>query len=341
MAAFMASGEEENGKLRPFEWLTSAESLAAKVGEALQGKTEARVLHVGCGSSILGEVLLERLPEIAQIVNVDIDKSLLKAMKERWASKCSQDQQDKMTFLPVDICREPIPCDDGSFDLVLDKSTLDCLLCSERGASALVSEVHRLLNRQSGVYFLISFHHPDFLLHLLQDAPGSDWNISHSIMYRQVEDLSGSGKGVNLEEVDMPAEGKAESVAWASGAFEPNEVYHRTVSVLVCRKCGNLSNSKLDGEAVFDHVNQCCDRWYQKTNSMLTTERKEQIRQAFEGKLLGLQECHRAIFTDDERENLPFEAFLEDWKDFTRTHPDLVSDGMSSETALLFLAEMQ
>lgn len=341
MAAFIASGEEEPGKIRPFEWITSAESLGTHIREALHGKTEARVLHVGCGTSILGEFLVERLPEIAQIVNVDKDKSILKDMEERWVSKCSPDQQGKMAFLPVDFCREPIPFDDGSFDLVVDKSTLDCLLISDRGASSLVSEVHRLLHHQSGVYFLLSFHHADFLRPLLQEVPGSDWKISHSVMYRQVEDLSGSGEGVNLEEVDMPEEDKADSAAWVPGAFEPNEVYHRTASVLVCRKSGNLSNTKLDVEAVYDHINQCSDRWYQNTNPMLTTERKEQIRQAFTGQLLGLQECHRVIFTEDEKEHLSFEAFLEDWNDFSRTHPDLVSDSMSSETALLFLAEMQ
>jgi hypothetical protein len=57
---------KSNEKLRPFEWLTSAASLLPLIQSILlkqQAGLEnadhqgARILHVGCGSSVLGEQL--------------------------------------------------------------------------------------------------------------------------------------------------------------------------------------------------------------------------------------------------------------------------------------------
>ena len=185
---------EDDDLVRPFEWLTSAESLKPKLQQALVHKENARVLHVGCGSSVLGEFLAENFANVAQVVNLDNDQETVQAMQKRWTKFCGQrryDEQmrDRMKFIALDMCQESIPQMDGSFDLVLDKSTLDCLLCSDKGASCLLSETHRLLDPKDGVYLLISFHHMDMLRPLLQDCPGTDWNLTHSVVYRHVETL--------------------------------------------------------------------------------------------------------------------------------------------------------
>ena len=333
-------------QIRPFEWLTSAQSLESKLRETLQGKEHVRVVHIGCGSSVLGEYLVEHFSQVSQVVNVDNDASILDAMEKRWINQCQDDDDNKaskMKFVSVDVCRESIPLPDGSVDLVVDKSTLDCLLCSDKGASSLITEVHRLLNPNDGMYLCISFHHVDLLRPLLVDCPGTDWKFSLSVMYRHVEALGVGGAPqtiTNLAEVDMPPE--VHSSAWTSKGFQPDQVYHRTVNVLVGRKVGTLStaNTHLDPKAVYEHVNACSDRWYQQHNPMLNPERTHQIRQAFET-ALGLPECYSKLFTEEEREHLTYEAFLEDWATFLESNPDQPKEEMSSETALRFLSEMQ
>eukprot|EP00977_Amphora_coffeiformis_P029596 scaffold41762_cov191-Amphora_coffeaeformis.AAC.1 len=341
--------DDDDDLVHPFEWLTSAESLKPKLQQALANKEDVRVLHVGCGSSVLGEFLVENFSNVAQVVNVDNDKQIVQAMQNRWTKYCCQRRYDekkkeRMKFIPLDLCQESIPEMDGSFDLVLDKSTLDCLLCSEKGASCLISETHRLLDPKDGVYLLISFHHIEMLLPLLQDCPGTDWKgITHSVVYRHVETLGGKDTPqtvTNLEHVPLP-EMDHHSSPWTSGGFQPDEVYHRTLNVLICRKQGNQSIIvPLDSLAVYGHVNLCSDLWYQQQNPMLTPERTHQIRQAFNIPL-PLSECYSVLFTEEEREHLTYEAFLEDWSTFLDNHTELAKDEVSSETALCFLSEMQ
>lgn len=358
--------------VRPFEWLTSAESLHAKLQQALvphegspskqkNDDQDTRVLHVGCGSSVLGEYMVTNFNNVVQeVVNVDSDPEIIHSMQKRWTERrgrsrdflepTNNDDDDKMKFVVADLCQESIPDEsDGSFDVVVDKSTLDCLLCSDRGASSLISEVHRLLDPQNGVYLLVSFHHMDLLKPLLEDCPGTDWTLSHSVMYRNVEALVGVKNNdgtapqsiTNLEHVPLPETIEDKLSPWAPGRFQPNEVYHRTVNVIICRKQGNQSIViPLDHLAVYDHVNRCSDQWYQQQNPILTTKRAQQIRKAFPSPL-SLSESYRFLFTEEEREHLTYEAFLEDWTIFSERHPDLAKDEISSEAALCFLSEMQ
>lgn len=342
---------------RPFEWLTSVESLREHLAEALRGQHEARVVHVGCGSSVVGEFLLQEFGhQVAQVINVDNDANVLQAMQERWQTQCqeSNDKPDKMKFMAVDLCQHNIPLADGSCDVVIDKSTLDCLLCSDQGASSLIAQVHRLLHPQRGTYLLISFHNMHLLRPLLEQCPGSDWTFTHKVMYRHVEALPGSKIGgeatttvTNLAHVEVPTtttDDVVHSSAWTSqGHFCPDEVYHRTVNVLVGRRQGTADATRLDPDAVYAHVNRCSNDWYQQQNPMLTAERTHQIRKAFaeEGPLLGLPECYQALFTAQEREHFTYQDFCEDWTTFLESHADLAKDQMSSETALQFLSEMQ
>mmetsp|Transcript_21779 Transcript_21779/g.44475 ORF Transcript_21779/g.44475 Transcript_21779/m.44475 type:complete len:599 (+) Transcript_21779:153-1949(+) len=99
----------------------------------------------------------------------------------------------------------------GYFDLVLDKSTLDCLLCSETEVvTGLLCEVYRALrvpgvhfnNKKvitsdaidgsldwGGVYVLVTFHPKEFIEKLLVDLPGAEWDVVHEVVTREVEDI--------------------------------------------------------------------------------------------------------------------------------------------------------
>jgi SAM-dependent methyltransferase len=362
----MVSSSDE---VRPFEWLTSASSIDRPLTEALKGMPdqEKRVLHIGCGSSILGEYLLqERKFCIKEVVNADKDGDTLDMMRQRWDSQRQEHDVDSdhtlgsLEFLQVDFCAEPIAYPDHYFDLVVDKSTLDCTLCSDKATASLLGEIHRLL-KPGGVYLLISFHHIDLLRPVLEDCPGADWDVTHSVMMRQVEDLiSSTGKAaadyasqVDVTTLPLPAatDFAAAPCAWSSGCFEPDEMYRRTVNALQCRRHqsdGNndTANSALDLQAVCQHIKETNDHWFQITNPMVTTKRKEELQQAFQqsaaaDQLLDLPQSFQALFTDAERENLTYEYFLEDWHAFGEKHTELPVDRISYETAVCFLDEMQ
>ena len=315
-----------NATIRPFEWLTSAESLHGKLQEVLEGKCKARVMHVGCGSSVLGEYIVEQFHGVIEhVVNVDNDRQTLESMEKRWSERCqiNELEENKMKFLTANINQEEsIAIEDGCVDVVVDKSTLDCLLCSDAGASSLIAEIHRLLEPQNGVYVLISFHHIDFLLPMLEECPGTDWSFSHTVMYRHVETL-GTGKHptttTDLSRVELPEMEHSSSVWTSKGCFQPDEIYHRTVNVLIGRKQGRKTTTKLDRYTVYEHVNKCSDRWYQQQNPILTTERTNQIRQDLACPL-PLEKCYEVLFTEEEREHLTYEAFMEDWATFLWTN---------------------
>ena len=177
--------------IRPFEWLTSAESLKHLLVDIMPTTTTKRALHVGCGSSTVGEYLVQELG-YNQVVNIDMDGPILEKMKQRWQQQQSNTDDNRLEFCQVDLVKDEIPYPPGHFDVAIDKSTLDCTLCSDEATAALLCQVYRSLNAEHGVYIVISFHHVDLLLPLLRDCPGTDWTVSHQVMRREVEDVIGN-----------------------------------------------------------------------------------------------------------------------------------------------------
>ncbi|CAN0087291.1 unnamed protein product, partial [Hapterophycus canaliculatus] len=120
-----------------------------------------RLLHVGCGTSEVGPKLAQE-PSLLPLIHVtdsDSSPSALMLMKRRHAA------------LQNYACHEGNALDlnfgDGSFDVVVDKGTLDALLCrSANDAHLMVAEMHRVL-RKGGVYFQISAEDPEARLELL------------------------------------------------------------------------------------------------------------------------------------------------------------------------------
>lgn len=69
---------------------------------------------------------------------------------------------------------------DQTFDLAIDKSTIDALLCGERSfinVSIMLKEVQRVL-KDGGIYMIISYGQPENrVFHLERDFLGFDINI--------------------------------------------------------------------------------------------------------------------------------------------------------------------
>jgi hypothetical protein len=372
----------------PFEWLTNFRSLRHLVlpsrvafGHSSSSSSPSKnhddaksferrpttelqlslnALHVGCGTSAVGESLLclrERMSSrgvlrYGNVINVDNDMRALEKMQRRWEGRqtyrendctgaSASDRNDGgmgnmewkcLDFNSDESCMSAMEgvyrrlmrhtaatCDEpgGCFDLVLDKSTLDCLLCAETTVVArFLCQVYRALRvpppppsnssrdigasseySWGGVYVLVSFHPAEFVENLLKRLPGADWHVEHEVIQREVEDITLENGVRAVDEVDHHSNNSTEKVttspsssAWSSGTFQPDENYRRTVNVFTCRRCCAQSTKDeasllpayiLDREQVRMHIERTCDEWYQATNPMVTSEREEQLRVAF------------------------------------------------------------
>ena len=314
-----------------FEWLTSPASLR----DLVEATNPSRVLHVGSGSSILAEHLVESFPSIiTECVNVDVDQETLDGMRNRWRGLHENDNLlDRLTFLHADLGgRNALDqFGDGYFDLIIDKSTLDCLLCSEHAATGLLTHVYRLL-AVSGTYLLVSFHDVNFVRPLL-DLPGAEWDIEHSVMTRQVEDLVSTRRAHN----NLTHQAEANPISRVPS--DALESCGRPLNVFRCKK---RSNNRLDFDRVHEHILATNNHWYKNENPIMTSRRLQDLQNAFgDREALNLVEAYDALFTEAEREDLSYDLFMEDWNAFVGSKPEIEKDSISLHTAVAFLKEMQ
>jgi len=369
-SATTASSTDSNEPVRPFEWLTNFSSLSRLLvqtylfpGES-ETKGRGRALHVGCGTSTLGECMVEELG-YEQVVNADVDRESLSAMEKRWNERCARNDKSEILeamewqefdFGKITETSSDAAFQSGYFDVVVDKSTLDCALCSGDGAAGMIVEAYNALRSDGGVYVCISFNHVDFVGRLLKDCPGADWDVEHVVVKRKVdvpEHLAGrlsASTGLTSDSVGdvLPTEQpnlKQQNSAWADGSFDPDDDYRRQCNVFICRRRKGSSATPIYFNAVRDHLHRVNDAWFQTSNPMVTHTREADLRAAFEaradGGTLPLKDCYAILFTDAEREHLTYEFFLEDWAAFHESHGDLSRDSMTVDTALQFLKEMQ
>ena len=374
------SERKDDSLLTPFEWVTNFSSLSKILDPSnlFNHDHDGKVLHVGCGSSTLGELILKTWKEYRHIVNIDIDIAVLEGMKKRYSNRCleskacdwfyldfsAREDHDSDQRLQEDMeakgLSDSIQAFDpscGPFDLVVDKSTLDCALCSDDATSGLICLAHDSLTWQ-GVYICVTFHHKDFIMPLLRDCPGVDWSVECIPIKREVDDLKalndGTSWGVNQEKEDMEHEMLRDQSAWIDGIFSPDSKYGRSCNVMVCRRVNTNNDGVLDRDAVRRHVHDTNDMWFQNENPMVTHMRKDDLKILFDEQIkillpqadstatvLPLKECYDIMFTEAEKEHYSYDYFLEDWKVFCKENSSICVDGMGFFTAVDFLAAMQ
>ncbi|KAK8623961.1 hypothetical protein V6N13_065320 [Hibiscus sabdariffa] len=151
----------------PFDWYQKYPALAPLIHLYVPHRHQ-RVLVVGCGNSVFSEDMVNDGYE--DVVNVDISSVVIDAMQAKYSNR------QQLKYIKLDV-RDMSPFQGGSFDAVIDKGTLDSILCgnnSRQNAAQMLDEVWRVL-KDKGVYILITYGTPVYRLALLKES--CTWSI--------------------------------------------------------------------------------------------------------------------------------------------------------------------
>ncbi|GJN04024.1 hypothetical protein PR202_ga21532 [Eleusine coracana subsp. coracana] len=154
----------------PFDWYQKYPALAPLL--RLYVAPHQRLLLVGCGNSVFGEDMVD--DGYQDIVNIDISSVVIDQMKKKYHDK----PQLKYG------CKGHVRFQSGSFDAVIDKGTLDSIMCgqnSQENATKMLEEVNRILT-ETGVYILITYGDPSYRLRLLKDM--QHWAVKLHVIDR-------------------------------------------------------------------------------------------------------------------------------------------------------------
>ena len=148
--------ESTSGDL--YDWLHSFESLRPIFEKYL--KPTDKIINLGCGNSSLPGDMLQA--GYQSQIGVDYSKIVIKQMKERYKVF------DKLRFEVEDVTN--LSYSDGTFDVAIDKGTIDTILCNESGftkCALMLSEATRVLVND-GLYIAISYGDPESRLSHMQ-----------------------------------------------------------------------------------------------------------------------------------------------------------------------------
>lgn len=147
-------------KGKSFDWLENYESIKPMI-KNIGIKKNAYTLNVGCGNSEFSEKMYN--DGYKNNYNIDISPTVINDMKERNKGKPG------LIYKEMDV-RNMKDFKDETFDLVIDKSTIDALLCGEQSfvnVALMTKEISRIL-KTGGYYFIISYGKPEYRLFHLQ-----------------------------------------------------------------------------------------------------------------------------------------------------------------------------
>lgn len=113
---------------------------------------------------------------VKQIYNIDISSVVIAQMKKRNAAR------NLMTYEEMDVRK--LDYEDEFFDVAIDKSTIDALLCGDDAflnVALMMEQVQRVL-KPGGVYMAISYGRPENrIFHF--ERPNLDFAIKQLVLY--------------------------------------------------------------------------------------------------------------------------------------------------------------
>lgn len=157
-----------------FDWYQRYHALRPFVRKYIP--TSSRVLMVGCGNAVMSEDMVKDGYE--NIMNVDISCVAIEMMRRKY------EHIPQLKYLQMDVRDMGFFLDD-SFDSVIDKGTLDSLMCGTDApisASQMLGEVSRIL-KPGGIYMLITYGDPTARMSHI-NRPAYNWKIDLYIIPR-------------------------------------------------------------------------------------------------------------------------------------------------------------
>jgi RAT1-interacting protein len=153
-----------------FEWYCSWARLKPVISAIIAPCKTA--LHVGCGTSALGLGLLET--GLTQVVNIDISPVVISHMSQKYAS------ESRLLWKVSDVRETKFRS--KTFDLVIDKGTMDAFMCSDvadRIVYAMFHEISRLL--KPGGFLIVVTTGAEPLRKSLLDVPAFNWTMRETL----------------------------------------------------------------------------------------------------------------------------------------------------------------
>ncbi|XP_050217047.1 uncharacterized protein LOC126667938 [Mercurialis annua] len=153
----------------PFDWYQKYPSLAPLINLYIPRHHRPRIIIVGCGNSAFSDGMAEDGYE--EMVNIDISSVVIEAMQKKYSNR------PQLKYIQMDV-RDMSGFQTASFDAVIDKGTLDSILCgntSRQNATLMLKEVWRVL-KDKGVYILVTYGAPLYRLRLLKES--FSWRIT-------------------------------------------------------------------------------------------------------------------------------------------------------------------
>lgn len=152
----------------PFDWYQRWAGLKDVFQVYL--KPTDQILNVGCGNSRLSEEMYD--DGYHNITNIDVTQVVVQAMAEKYADKPG------MIYRQMDM-RNMQDFPEGFFNVVIDKATMDSILCGEGSthmAQKCLTEISRVLNT-NGIFLCVSHGQPNYRLAYLQ-RPEFGWKVT-------------------------------------------------------------------------------------------------------------------------------------------------------------------
>ncbi|CAK7330962.1 unnamed protein product [Dovyalis caffra] len=203
-----------------FDWYQRYSSLRPFVRRYIP--TSSRVLMVGCGNALMSEDMVKDGYE--KIMNIDISSVAIDIMRRKYK------HFPQLNYMEMDV-RDMSFFPDKSFDGVIDKGTLDSLMCGSDApisSARMLGEVSRLL-KPGGIYMLITYGDPKVRMPHLTGSI-YNWKIALYIIPRpDFEKPAGGSSNSHLEPVSITGTG----ILPADFVLEDPDshfIYERTIS---------------------------------------------------------------------------------------------------------------
>lgn len=154
---------------------------AIKEGKTAAGNDAFKpisVLNLGCGNSLLAEALVDDLAaKVERVVSIDFVESVVKAQEERVKNTKFE---KKCEFKTMDVLKmDELP--ESSFDLIVDKGTLDSLLTTSTAATDFADackQISRLM-KPNGWFVMVSCAIGYDQIKPLQNLNLFKWKVVH------------------------------------------------------------------------------------------------------------------------------------------------------------------